>query len=833
MHTNGIHNVQLSYCKCPKDDKHPFTDQPLQLWHSRLWPATYKRTQTVFTLDVLKQYDRLTLQAKTTSQDFCATVRRLTNHAFGHLVPNRYREFMTAYREFTYLQALKRSGIEPANKLEPRSLAVFCPACPQPDDPKLPGIGNMDPFWQNRSNEDRYLDALHYAKDGNFVLCQHAKKLDALDFALTDAAMYYSDNAEYAEFQEATKDDPDAQRETDICSEFEAGEGKKRYTGKSKSGQVGLSCSRHGFVFPCGTVDLMGAEKYGPVDWATKCGLLPWIGFILLIISSYDINCKYGVHWLERLIKMIGLDQVEIWPVIRRCVPKWHANAHKGVCRWVNSFYFMPGVGQTDGEEPERKWSVMNLLGRAIREMTSGHRQDTINHHYSDYNIQKLFKLGKTLADRWQKASGALVRNEDELRDFEATLLKSGLPLSHWKEEERIFISQVVNGRADQKDIKNPYEPPADTAPSLKAVRARLNAEDSDGQRDVKRASSKKRFVSEAAELNQLFLEGIEIEREQQKRRAIRAHLGDVPPDGSADATVSQTVVRLRRSLRPKLALWFESHGKLFGSALDEIRSDDSLPSLDLPIRDCDCAPEDETLLFPHAYPVLVRQHPAFASIVSAERLVRRAEASDALRQVRQKQGLHAFLWKKTAGTFGQQAKTRNRKTMSDVKNKIEKARLDYETTRLKLYEIAETQDYADYRPLTPDDCRQMTIYHNQEEPGMQSKQVSWLWRDGKSYGENLDEHTLHAVRIEWFRASARCQRWKEEVHLLEAEMRRTQRYFDHQYRLWIHRSYDSESQSTLVARGKAAHAARQAAHWLKLLEDSRRHIPTDQHVYF
>lgn len=82
------------------------------------------------------------------------------------------------------------------------------------------------------------------------------------------------------------------------------------------------------------------------------------------------------------------------WPIIRRCIPKWHANAHSGICRWVNSFYYMPGVGQTDGEEPERKWSVMNLLARAIREMTSGHRQDILNHHYADYNIQKLFGLG-------------------------------------------------------------------------------------------------------------------------------------------------------------------------------------------------------------------------------------------------------------------------------------------------------------------------------------------------------------------------------------------------------------------------------------------------------
>ena len=120
-----------------------------------------------------------------------------------------------------------------------------------------------------------------------------------------------------------------------------------------------------------------------------------------MFFSSYDINCKYGINWLRRLAAMLALDRV--WPLIRRCIPKWHINAHKGACKWLNSFYFMPGVGQTDGEEPERKWSIMNLLGRAIREMTHGHRQDYLNHHFSDYNIQKLFRLGAYVSHltRW------------------------------------------------------------------------------------------------------------------------------------------------------------------------------------------------------------------------------------------------------------------------------------------------------------------------------------------------------------------------------------------------------------------------------------------------
>ncbi len=118
-----------------------------------------------------------------------------------------------------------------------------------------------------------------------------------------------------------------------------------------------------------------------------------WWMWILLLFASYDISCIYGANWLTRLGKMTGISQV--WPEIRRCVPKWHAPAHTGWCRWLMSFYYTPGVGQTDGEEPERRWSVLNAIGRIVREMLAGHRQDTINLHYADYNIQKMFGLSE------------------------------------------------------------------------------------------------------------------------------------------------------------------------------------------------------------------------------------------------------------------------------------------------------------------------------------------------------------------------------------------------------------------------------------------------------
>ena len=54
---------------------------------------------------------------------------------------NRYRELLTAAREFMFTRATKRADVDPTDNLEPGVLTVRCPACLQP------GI-NMDPMYE-------------------------------------------------------------------------------------------------------------------------------------------------------------------------------------------------------------------------------------------------------------------------------------------------------------------------------------------------------------------------------------------------------------------------------------------------------------------------------------------------------------------------------------------------------------------------------------------------------------------------------------------------------------------------------------------------------------
>jgi len=67
--------------------------------------------------------------------------------------------------------------------------------------------------------------------------------------------------------------------------------------------------------------------------------------------------------------------------------------------------------------------------------------------------------------------------------------------------------------------------------------------------------------------------------------------------------------------------------------------------------------------------------------------------------------------------------------------------------------------------------------------------------------------HMSTGQRVEWGLASARAQRWVEEVNILREEMRRTQRFYWHRISHWESRRDNIENKFGL---GFSAHAARQ-----------------------
>jgi len=123
---------------------------------------------------------------------------------------------------------------------------------------------------------------------------------------------------------------------------------------------------------------------------STACSMLPRLKDIMI---SYDIACQYSKHFIDRILNcdLLALPTAQI----RWLIPKFHLPAHQEGCRHLYSFNYAKGVGRTDGEAIERFWSPHNYLSGSTSKMTYDFRMDTLNLHFSDWNMRKSRHMGK------------------------------------------------------------------------------------------------------------------------------------------------------------------------------------------------------------------------------------------------------------------------------------------------------------------------------------------------------------------------------------------------------------------------------------------------------
>ena len=112
-----------------------------------------------------------------------------------------------------------------------------------------------------------------YTIDGNFQASQKLKPMDETDYPLTTGAASYANEVDYevyranlpprtkevSQFPTLISRHTQSSVQPTTCRKFGA-MGYSRYKGRV-SGVVGLSCARHMFVLPCGTVDIIGGER--------------------------------------------------------------------------------------------------------------------------------------------------------------------------------------------------------------------------------------------------------------------------------------------------------------------------------------------------------------------------------------------------------------------------------------------------------------------------------------------------------------------------------------------------------------------------------------------
>ncbi|KAI1785592.1 hypothetical protein LXA43DRAFT_899410 [Ganoderma leucocontextum] len=828
VHEHGIIEMKVRFCDCiPKGDKFPIPE-PIQLLRFGLFPGTWKEPRTAFTINGLRDYHLLSVQCQITGIDFATYLQQCTDNVLSKDVTERHRELNETMRNFMFLRSTRRAREEPKFDLDSGSLAVMCPACPQPHK-------NMDPE-QHREKEDSYLDMLFYTIDGNFQASQKFKPMDSTDFPLTTGAAYYADERDYEIYRSQL--DP-RRKEPTTCRKFGA-MGYSRYKGRV-SGVVGLSCARHMFAIPCGTVDITGGESFVYPDYCMCAGLQPW-SCLRRHYRGYDINCQYTINLHDRLIdirtKHPDLKTITgtrfPWTMVG--IGKFHVAAHQESCRSKYSYYYLPGSAMTDGEAPERIWSTLNNLSLRTKEMSSGHRHDVINDYYGDMNTRRLHNMHNTLASRLERAKVEEVRTREYLEQLEENIPVD--KLGRWRLEEGEWKEHVEHLETDGSNFDSPYE---------------LKKHQDISQKDLLSSLVKKSGLTgeSAVSLLDVIERGVEL---QQERESLLDLL-------EKDNRGNLREVTLRcEDFHAEVDRWQILQETYLSPLLDDATSELSSPPIlrsipaDFPFRDISADFRDvstdarestdglprrrsahgKTDLWKDVYDVFVplpssyyraiRDQPSIHRLCTLEYDFRRVAADQALgdlrasiisREVIKMKRQHSQS-KKTTERFDRRIVTAN----AEVANIADHYRRHWNALRLLGLPASDPQ----FRRLKDADAVNINLSTAQNLLGQSKHPVSWIWGDFSFVESEEDtryqEFYDDARRVHWFRSSAVHARWEEEVYLLAEEMRRTFRFHAYQRDQW---NAHAREMDTSQESGAAAYARKQAHRCDRLINACKR----------
>ncbi|KAI0708129.1 hypothetical protein C8T65DRAFT_708633 [Cerioporus squamosus] len=777
VHGHGIHPYSIRFCYCTDAATGTSTPEPVQLIRFGLWPGS--------------DHHLLSLQSQISSHDFFAYLRRQTDNVCPDNVTDRYRQFMTAEREFSFMRSTKRADMPPEQGLPPGALATLCPACPQP------GI-NMDPRYE------KYLDALFHTADGNFQQNQKLKPSDPNDEPLTLGAAFYAHEHDFATYQAKRGKE---KKEATSCHKFGA-MGYGRYGGRV-SGMVGLSCARHMFALPNSVVDLNVGEAY-----------------------SYAFREKFP-----------NLPSIKhtIFPPTLIGIGKFHLPAHIPSCRFKHSFNWLPGVGMTDGEALERIWSTLNALAERAKEMTSGHRHDFLNDMYNDMNIRRLCGLARDLTKRYLQACTQSSEVEERVRKLEAGL--DGAALAEWKKHEQKWLREVVDVKKHKK-LDNPYELKMDRGPTTKELLVEVEKsgsrqagkadelrileaiyegaelqslredlldafEDDDGTEETRSVlnTARAEFMTRLHEWINEFNAYIQPALETAAREVLEQHQEAVEaasrttseasaraahPGGysataatpSAPATThsapSSTDPATAKPSPPNpIPASFPMRETVPGDKQvrgREARANLGLPPLRDPRKKSEMWQEiyATSIPLPSSFDDLVLQRPAVASLVSWEKNVREGQANDALSDLRTHLVTAEMLKIKKLDATGKSFTTRMGKKIRRQNDQVIAAADDYRRARLALTALGMEQSDVLFPSLRKSDAAGFTMSTETQQLGESRKAVSWIWEDF-SFMErpgDLDHQEFY-------------EEVKREVRLLAEEMTRTLRFFGFNRRVW------------------------------------------------
>jgi hypothetical protein len=241
----------------------------------------------------------------------------------------------------------------------------------------------------------------------------------------------------------------------------------------------------------------------------------------------------------------------------------------------------------------------------------------------------------------------------------------------------------------------------------------------------------------------------------------------------------------------------------------------------------------------PSSLPDQIRTLPALDEICQLERRLREPQADDALADIRRQrrviQGLWQFKKLNVSGT-GNRPNTRFITLYKRFDKKTKRFAQRYRTAQQALYVLDPNGSWSTrLKELKDVDIRGPG--KDLDDKSNSRYEPSWIWlvprvTDPNNIEAGMREEELNdCMRVEWAKSKARMMRWKEELLLVQEEMRRVLEYQKWKAAWWRTRSALRTDNDGTILSGVSGYAHKQAAicermaarcahYWLPQLKD-------------
>ncbi|KAN0128148.1 hypothetical protein V8E53_014063 [Lactarius tabidus] len=718
VHQSGIFALEVLYCICPNA-----VETHEQLFNAGLFPSSFKQIETVFTFTVLDDFLADNLECKTTAQQYYSKLQSITNQMFPDSVPNLYKQLLRASRQWRDIWNRMNSGFgHEGGPSEDGTMAIFCPACPQP------GV-NLPDDWRTRYTPTQLIRT--FIMDGNFS-AEHMKcRSGEQDTLLSSGMAFMTSPDPYIKHLNSGKEIT----QVSTCNTYKAIELANSSRPHLDVTGIGATACCHGFFVPTSVVDFQKGERQINMDYSLCKALSYNMESIPVALVMYDIMCQYKVHLKERVER-----SPELAPYWYRPLPHPWTATYQGLNRLMgkSSKHFPSLLTQW-----KRLQAGLELSAEAFQSLSLRLEKHTSKWLTQDQQAQIDRNVNPSAMDMYDTATA----KGPSLSEVQWKLItgEGGDP------SECGQTSWIASGiRIQELQLALRYE--------LRIYGAKHTSEETQAihnrQGRIQKLIDRFKHQADGFILHQLNMDIPNLTAIDDYSEYDAADLPGGLPGLDAQPSVCPTHHPAIRTSD--------------GSGIDHLNPEDLLIPLPSSV----------------GWDWCVTHHSM--SLAAKEAQLRVAQANDSIHKIRLALGYKSAIFRtQVRSAKSQQKKTRAWNAVKSVETTVHENARIYSMAHNAYRTLRQAYPTGpDLPQLLPNDLHIATLVLGSEQTGQCNKQQSWIWSFGQTTEDNgtwMDDFE----RVHWLRAKAQFERWLEEQDSIHNEACWIPSYFHSKAESW------------------------------------------------